>query len=160
MNKSLPEIPEKRVSFTKLSPRRMDESNLIKELVNQQIRTINKPVKRIASVQQYKPSSTHHPLPKLKLKQHMNKNNTSQLVIPEIVILRNEFINYVISLVQQLHTPIDDILTPYIEAKNNYAQKLLKQGYCETFIEQEIEYSILTIMRKLHFSSIHTSIYL
>ena len=190
MTSSLPNIinskpneeTNKRVSFVKVSPRRLSDAEdnttnkLVKEVINESLQTVHHPIiKQLYNVHEYKPSAVNHPLPKLNLTQpitshesdiqtklankviHSQQSN-NHLVMPQLVMSRTKFINATIALVQQLHISIENIIPPFIEAKNKYAYELMKQGYPESFIEREIEHSILIIMRKLHFNSIHSSI--
>lgn len=155
MNSSLPNLTnQQHVSF-KVSPRRLSDGddsnqlikNSINELIDQQVKN-NKPI----VVKEYKLKPTV--LPKLTHHRPPQAVYSSPLTIPQITMSRTKFINTITTLVQQLNIPTEAIVQPFNNAKNKFAQELAKQGYNETFIENEINHSTLIIMRKLYFNSL------
>ena len=80
---------------------------------------------------------------------------TPTLEIPKMVVERTKTANGIYELVQNLNMPVEQVVQLFTEYKNNYAKYLEQNGYSKSFIEDEINHVLVSVMRKLSFNLHH-----
>ena len=73
--------------------------------------------------------------------------------MPKLLIERSRFIDGVCELIRQLHIPIENANLTFDVLKDEYINRLKSSGYPQSYIDNEINLSIVHIMRRLYFES-------
>ena len=91
-----------------------------------------------------------------RLVKHVSFKPTVSIVkptMPRLLIERNKFIDNSCHLIHQLHIPVENVSLTFNSLKSEYISWLKSAGYQQQFIENEVEFATIQIMRRLYFDS-------
>lgn len=77
----------------------------------------------------------------------------TSIKMPKLAYERSRFINEVCNLIYCLHLTVEQMLPVFEDIKNKYINNLKQLNASQSFIDNEINTSLIHIMRQLYFTS-------